>query len=237
MDLATSIAIVTGASRGLGAAVCKALIEKGTKVYGLARSAYALTGLQENLGDRFIPVKLDISDRKAVRTWVDSEFNFEKIPNILINNAGAGSFGKIDEMPAREWDTMIDVNLNGLYNITAAVVSLMKKGDGGYIINIGSILGTTTRAEGAAYSATKYAIRGFSESLMKELRGDNIKVTCINPGSIDTNFFNSSGIEPHSNMLQPDELAETIVFLLRTPANLLIDALIVRPLDSRNPKK
>lgn len=237
MTLSSSIAIVTGASKGLGTAICMALVENNVKVYGIARSKDLLENLRNQLGEKFIPVSLDLTNRKKVKQWIDSEFKKE-VPTILINNAGAGSFAKIDEMPALEWDSMIDINLHGMYNITAPVVSLMKKkAAGGYVINIGSILGTTTRSEGAAYSATKYAIRGFSESLMKELRGDQIKVTCVNPGSIATQFFESSGIEAHSNMLQPQELAETIIFLLKTPQNLLIDELTVRPLDARNPKK
>lgn len=236
MSITSSIAIVTGASKGLGAAVCIALVENGVKVYGIARSGDLLQKLQNQLGESFIPVSLDITNREKVMQWIKDEFH-DDLPNILINNAGAGSFSKIDEMPEEEWDKMIDTNLHGMYNITVPVISLMKKrAVGGYIINIGSILGTTTRAEGAAYSATKYAIRGFSESLMKELRGDNIKVTCINPGSIDTHFFENSRIESHPNMLQPDELAKTIVFLLKTPENFLIDELTIRPLDSRNPK-
>ena len=146
-----------------------------------------------------------------------------------------GSFGKIDEMPSEEWYKMINVNLNGLYNITSEVVKLMKPNKQGYIINIGSILGTTTRAEGAAYCATKFGISGFSEALFKELREDNIKVSCVNPGSIDTAFFKSSGIEAHGNMLQPDDIAQTIIHLLKTPDNMLISELIIRPLHPKAP--
>jgi short-subunit dehydrogenase len=97
-------------------------------------------------------------------------------------------------------------------------------------------LGTTTRAEGAAYSATKYAVNGFSESLFKELRQFNIKVTCLNPGSIDTEFFKSSGIEPHGNMLQPDEVAASVMHVLKTPENMLISEMTIRPLHPKAPE-
>lgn len=234
MDLKSSTAVVTGAGRGLGAAISQSLVEEGVKVYGIARSRSDLKILSDRLGSGFVGVPLDLTDKDAVKKWVDKEFD-KSIPDILINNAGVGSFGKIDEMPDSELDSMIDVNLKGLFNITIPIVSKMKLGKTGYIINIGSILGTTTRSEGAAYSATKYGIRGFSESLMKELRVFSIKVSCLHPGSIDTHFFESSGIEPHSNMLQPEDLSDVVLFLLKTPKNLLIDELIVRPLDSRNP--
>jgi len=99
-----------------------------------------------------------------------------------------------------------------------------------HIINIGSILGKTTRTESAAYSATKYGMQGFSEALFKELRSYKIKVTCVNPGSIDTDFFEDSGINPHKNMLQPKDIAALIIHLIETPDNLLVDEITMRPL-------
>lgn len=237
MQLQNSIAIITGASKGLGAEISAALVQEGAIVYGIARGRENLEKLQVQLGSNFIPVPLDISDRQAVNNWVSDAFD-TKTPQILINNAGIGAFARIDEMDAELWDQMLKVNLSGVYNITAPIVSKMRTDNKlSYIINIGSILGVTTRSEGAAYSATKYGIQGFSESLMKELRGDRIKVTCLNPGSIETDFFESSGIQYHANMLQPKALAETIIFLLKTPDNFLIDELRIRPLDSRNPNK
>lgn len=236
MNIQSKIAIVTGASSGLGAAVSKSLVDEGATVYGLARNKEALQSLQNKFGAEFIPVILDITDAEAVGKWMENTFSEELVPDILVNNAGAGSFGKIDEMPSEEWYKMINVNLNGLYTITAGVVKAMKKSaTGKHIINIGSILGITTRAEGAAYSATKYGIQGFSESLFKELRGVNIKVTCLNPGSIETEFFKSSGIEAHGNMLHPEDLANTLIHVLKTPDNMLISEMTIRPLQPKAP--
>ena len=195
MEIHSKTAIVTGASSGLGKAISESLIKEGATVYGLARNNDALNEIQKDLGKDFIPVSMDISQAATVEKWILNTFSETHSPDILVNNAGVGSFGKIDEMPAKEWSNMINTNLNGMYNITSEVVRLMKmKPDYAHIINIGSILGITTRSEGAAYSATKYAINGFSESLFKELRGHSIKVSCLNPGSIDTDFFKSSGI-------------------------------------------
>lgn len=236
MKIFSKIAVVTGASSGLGAAIAKALVEEGATVYGVARNLGALEDIQKNFGEKFIPVSLDITDLQAVQDWIGNTFSKQKSPHVLINNAGTGSFGKIDEIPAGEWYGMVNTNLNGLYNITSETVRFMKmKSTCSHIVNIGSILGTTTRADAAAYCATKYGIRGFSEALFKELREFNIKVSCINPGSIDTEFFKSSGINSHRNMLQTKDLATTLIHLLKTPDNMLISEMTIRPLNPKSP--
>lgn len=237
MDIQNKTAIITGASSGLGAAAAKALIEKRAKVYGLARNLEALTKLQEELGNSFVPVKMDITNQVAINDWIKEVFAEENRPTILINNAGHGSFSKIDETPIEEWLGMMNTNLNGMFYLTSKVASLMKQHDqSAHIINIGSILGTTGRAESTAYCTTKFGVRGFSEALFKELRSFNIKVTCVNPGSIETDFFESSGVEAHQNMLHPKDLAKTIVHLLETPDNMLINELNIRPLNPKKPE-
>lgn len=235
MKLNSKKAIVTGVSSGLGRAIAEALIAEGAVVYGIARTVSALNELENQLGDNFISVPLDITNHKGVDIWVDETFKGEPQPNILINNAGAGYFGKVDELSLEKWHQMIDANLSGVFYITRKIVPLMKQSSrGSYILNIGSILGTTSNPEMSAYSTTKFGLRGFSEALFKELRYDDIKVTCMNPGSIETDFFAESGIEKHGNMLQPDELAQTIAHLLKTPENMLISDLTVRPLNPKS---
>ena len=235
MEIRSKIAIVTGASSGLGAAVAHDLVEHGATVYGIGRNNSSLQTLWQGLGNNFIPVVLDITDYEEIKNWIQTTFSNKNAPDILINNAGVGSFGKIDEMKSEEWYKMINTNLNGMYFITSEVVKLMRpKEQSSHIVNIGSILGTTARAEGSAYCATKFGVNGFSEALFKELREDNIKVSCINPGSIDTDFFATSGIEPHRNMLQAKDIAKTVIHILQTPDNMLISELTVRPL---NPKQ
>ncbi|MCE9537920.1 MAG: SDR family NAD(P)-dependent oxidoreductase [Bacteroidetes bacterium] len=234
MELNKKIAIVTGTSSGIGAAFASALVAKGTIVYGLARNEEKLNAVQKKLGKKFIPVGMDITDQKLLNIWVKKTFSDSHCPDILINNAGVGYFRKIDELSLEQWHEMINTNLNGLFYLTSSIVPLMKQNpNSSHIINIGSILGKTTRSEGAAYSATKYAIQGLSESLFKELRADNIKVTCINPGSIDTHFFEDSGIKPNHNMLQPNDIAALLIHIIETPDNLLVDEITLRPL---NPK-
>jgi len=231
MNVDGKIAVITGASSGLGASLSDALADKGAIVYGLARHKEKLRAIANKLGEKFIPVGMDITNQNAIALWVQNTFSDSRFPDILINNAGAGYFTKIDELSLERWHEMINTNLNGAFYITSSIVPLMKKNTNtSHIINIGSILGKTTRAESAAYSATKYGMQGFSEALFKELRSYKIKVTCVNPGSIDTAFFEDSGIQPHKNMLQPKDIATLIIQIVETPDNFLVDEITMRPL-------
>lgn len=236
MVLQNKIAILTGASRGLGSAIASALVSKGVIVYGIARNINALNALRNDLGDSFHPVQADITNEQEITQWVRNTFSKEYCPDILINNAGIGSFSKIDETSASTWLEMVNTNLNGLFYITSQVATLMKnKKESSHIINIGSILGKVGRTAAAAYCTTKFGVQGFSEALFIELRTFNIKVTCLNPGSIETDFFMSSGIRSHENMLHPADIANTVVHLLETPDNMLINELTIRPLHPNAP--
>jgi NADP-dependent 3-hydroxy acid dehydrogenase YdfG len=236
MNLHTKIAIVTGASSGIGAAFAGSLVAKGVKVYGLGRNVGSLETIEDKLGDAFIPVHMDITDQKKIAKWVADTFSDSHSPDILVNNAGAGFLSKIDELPLEQWHRMINTNLNGIFYITSQVVPFMKRNKGTcHIINIGSILGKIAKAKSSAYCATKFGIQGFSEALYQELRYDKIKVTCLNPGSIETGFFESSGVEPHHNMLQPKDVADILIHILETPDNLLINDITIRPLIPKQP--
>lgn len=231
MQLKSKRAVITGASRGMGKAIATALLEKGAIVYGLSRNSTGMEELKLRWNECFFPVQLDISDEQNVRKWVAETFSEQKLPDILINNAGVGYFGKIDTLPSEKWHQMINTNLNGVMYLTAALVPLMKcSEDYSHIINIGSILGKVSGAEKSAYSATKFALQGFSEALFKELRSERIKVSCINPGSIGTTFFKDSGIQASEGMLKPRQMADIITFVLETPDNILIDEMSIRPL-------
>lgn len=235
MDIASSKIVITGVSSGLGRAMAQNLVNKGATVYGIARTVAKLNEIEDQLGSNFVSVPLDLTNQKGVDLCIEETFDENSVPDVLINNAGAGYFDKIDELTPEKWHQMIDTNLSGTFYLTRNIVPLMKKKNNpSHIINIGSILGTMSHPKMSAYSVTKFGIQGFSEALFKELRYDNIKVSCINPGSIETDFFAESGIEKHANMLQPDNIAETVAYLLQTPDNMLISDMTIRPL---NPKK
>jgi NADP-dependent 3-hydroxy acid dehydrogenase YdfG len=236
MDLNNKIAIVTGASSGIGTAFSEKLIEKGAIVYGLARRLNKLQEIRDQLGENFIPVQMDITRNHDIEDWVQQQFSGKELPHVLINNAGLGIFGDVDQLSVEEWDTMINTNLNGVFYLTRAIVPLMKENpDHCHIINISSVAGLLGNPQISGYNATKFGLRGFSEALFKELRYDKIKVSTMFPGSIATHFFDDTGTETHPNMMQPRDVADTLIHLLETPDNLLINEVTLRPLNPKNP--
>ena len=187
MNLDSKIAIVTGASQGIGAEFTKMLVENGARVYGLARNLDKLKQVQEHIGENFIPVKMDITNYGALEKWVDATFDEDNQPDILVNNAGLGYFSGIGELSVEQWHEMMNVNLTGIFYLTKLISPLMKANPSVcHIVNIASIAGLIGNANMSGYNATKFGVRGFSEALFKELRYDGIKVTCIYPGSIAT---------------------------------------------------
>lgn len=237
MDIDSKTAIVTGASSGIGIAFSQFLINKGATVYGLARSTDKLQRVQQELGDHFIPVTMDITKHSDIEQWIDQTFSSENAPDILINNAGLGRFAEVDELLLDEWEAMIQTNLSGTFYMTRQIVSLMKqKKNVCHIINIASIAGKIGNPNMTGYNASKFGVRGFSEALFKEVRYDGIKVTCFYPGSIATSFFGDKDIDTHSNMMQPDEVAQVLVNILETPDNFLINDITMRPLNPKPPE-
>ncbi|SMO56625.1 SDR family oxidoreductase [Fodinibius sediminis] len=239
MDITSKIAIVTGASSGIGAAFSQALVDKGATVYGLARSTDKLQRLQQNLGKQFHPVPLDITDHEAIDAWIQQTFNETLEPDILINNAGLGRFANVENLPLEDWEAMINTNLSGIFYMCRKVVPLMKDNENTcHIINIASIAGKVGNPQLSGYNASKFGVRGFSEALFKELRYDKIKVSCFYPGSIQTGFFsNANDSESHANMMQPEDVARVLINVLETPDNFLINAITMRPLNPKHPEE
>ena len=238
MNLDSKIAVITGASSGIGRAFSEALVHKGCTVYGLARSTDKLNKIKDELGDLFIPVTMDITKSGDIDAWVDSTFKSSHLPDILVNNAGLGYFGKVDELSLEDWHAMMNTNLSGVFYITRKMVPLMKDNNKVcHIVNIASVAGLMGNPQISAYNATKFGLRGFSESLFKELRYDGIKVTCFFPGSIATNFFdNIDAVDLHGNMMTDKNLSDTLIFILETPDNYLINEITMRPLNPKAPE-
>lgn len=239
MNLSHKIAIVTGSTSGIGAAFAKDLINAGATVYGLGRNQDAQTKLQEQLGDAYHPVIADIRDRQSLDSWVTATFTDQHAPDILINNAGLGIFGAIDEISPDDWEMMINTNINGIFYLTRTVVPFMKrKSTHSHIINVASVAGLMGNPNISGYNATKFAVRGMSDALFKELRYDRIKVTCIYPGSISTQFFASEdGLNTHSNMMTVEDISGTVMHILQTADNYLISEVVMRPLNPKKPEE
>ena len=238
MELKGKTAIVTGASSGIGAAFSKALADKGATVYGLARTEEKLNKIRDQIGKSFVPVRMDVTRYDDLEQWVDDTFDDGNLPDLLVNNAGLGFFGDVEDLTLDEWHTMVETNLSGVFYLTRLIVPLMKsKEEICHIVNIASIAGKIGNPQISGYNATKFGLSGFSEALFKELRYDGIKVSCLYPGSIATGFFNrAQGTETHSNMMQPADVADVLVDVVETPDNFLISDVTMRPLNPKPPE-
>lgn len=223
MELAGNIAVVTGSSSGIGLALCRALLDTGALVYGLSRRPAPISH------DRFQWLKADITVEEEVDAAFDEVLGRHTRIDLLVNNAGFGFFGDVETIAPDEWRRLIDTNLTGAFLCTRRAVPSMKARRSGMIVNIGSVAGKRGIRGGSAYCASKFAINGFSESIMEELRDFGIRVACINPGSVQTPFFDHAGIQP-KKQLDPDDLARLIVSLVELPDGMLPDELTVRPL-------
>jgi NAD(P)-dependent dehydrogenase (short-subunit alcohol dehydrogenase family) len=235
MDLEGRVAVVTGASRGIGRAFSEALVEAGARVVGLARSERDLSTLRSELGDAFTPIAADVTDRAAVARafqHVDAAGGCE----ILVNNAGLGRFAPVDELTDDAWHVQIETNLSGLFYCTREAVRQMKRrgtdadGLAGHIVHVASVAGLVGNPNLSAYNATKFGVRGFAEATMKELRHAGIRVSCIYPGSVETDFQAGAGTSGNPNAMQPEDIAETLLHVLRAPARCLISEVVMRPL-------
>lgn len=229
MNLSDKIAIVTGASKGIGLETAKLLLKAGAKVAGWSRTRPALE--HEN----FAYFETDMSDYASVenafklscRKWGEGVA-------VLVNNAGLGYQGKFEEMPLDEWHRMFNVNVNGIFYATRLALPLMKQQGEGHIINISSIAGTTGIEGMAGYSGSKHAVRGISHSLYKEVRNDGIKVTCIYPGSVNTQFFDGiDSVQANENMMRSEDVADTILHAIQTHRNFHLVDIEMRPLKPK----
>jgi short-subunit dehydrogenase len=141
-------------------------------------------------------------------------------------------------MPESLWDEQISINLKSMFLCVQKVVPLMKAKGSGHIVTLSSVAGKTGASWGTAYSATKFGVVGFSESLFQEVRASGIKVSVVYPGSTKTNFFDTvPGISTHDNMLTPEAVANTVLHILNTDQNTLISEVVIRPLNSKPPEK
>lgn len=231
-------AIVTGGTRGIGLSVAQAVLaQKGSvMISGLdrARLDRAVKDLRNTAGNaaRVEGVAVDVRDRSGVeRMIVDAVKAFGGV-DLLVNNAGVGAFADVATMSDDDWARVIDTNLTGVFYCTRAAIPAMKKSGGGWIINIASLAGRNYFPGGAAYCASKAGLIAFSESLMQEVRYDNIRVSVVMPGSVATEFSGAVS-ESDSWKLSPDDVAEVVMDLVRHPGRSLPSKVEMRPSKPR----
>ena len=235
MNLQDRVVVVTGASAGLGAQFARDLVSRGARVFGLARRAERLRALEEELGEAFHGIACDITDETQVGDAFQQIRNDAGRIDVLVNNAGFGKFGPAESVTSEDWDQQMAVNLRGVFLSTRAVLPTMKQqnvesGFGGHIVNIASVAGLLGNPNISTYNVTKFGLRGYSEALFKEVRQDGIKVTCVYPGSIQTEFFDIAGIPISANPMTPEAVSSSLLHVLETPDNYLISEIVMRPL-------
>jgi len=226
-SLKDKVALVTGAGKGIGKAIAIALGNEGVHVGLIARSEKDIQLVAEEikaLGVKASYATADVSNREAVEAAVAQLQNDLGPIDILINNAGTGTFGKFLELEPEVWENQIKINVFGVYYTTRAVLPQMIERKTGDIINISSTAGKNGAAMTSAYSASKFAVFGLSESLMQEVRRHNIRVTALAPSTIVTDLaqsVNSITGDPE-RMMHPEDFAELIIAQLKLNRRMLV---------------
>jgi NADP-dependent 3-hydroxy acid dehydrogenase YdfG len=238
------VAIVTGASSGIGEATAVGLAAEGAQVVLAARRGDRLEKLAQDIaqqGGKALPVITDVTDEAQIRHMVGQvKAEFGRV-DILVNNAGVMLLGPIDGADTEEWRRMININVLGLMYATHAVLPLMKEQGAGHIVNISSVAGRTASANVAVYNASKWAVCAFSEALRQEVSKEKIRVTVIEPGAVVTELADHitnaavkeriqtwvSGMTP----LESEDIAGAIVYAVTQPPRVNVNEILIRPTD------
>ena len=220
-SLQGKIAFITGAARGIGKATALLLAKEGVNVGLLARTEATLKEVAteiEGFGVKVAYAVADVSSQEQVEAAIAALTNDLGPADILINNAGIATFGTVMDMDPKEWQQIIDTNLMGTYYVTRAVLPQLIEKNGGDIINISSTNGLSGAATSSAYSASKFAVIGFTESLAQEVRRNNIRVSALTPSTVATDLavdLNLIKENNESKFMQPEDIAEFIVSQLK----------------------
>ena len=232
------IAVVTGGTKGIGYSIAEHLLKAGARVFICARDKTDLKNALEQLAahGRAEGEICDVRSESQVRMMLDEAARVFGGLDILINNAGVGFIGQtVEEMSPDDFRQTLETNLFGAFYTCHYAIPLMKERGGGYIINISSLAGQNAHPRMAAYNASKFGLNGFTEALMQEVRQDDIKVSYICPGSVNTEFGGDHVSDEKSWQLQPEDIAQTVINLLEMNPRALPSKIEIRP--AKPPKK
>ena len=229
-DLTNQVVIVSGASRGIGKAIALLLALQGAKVVAVARSEQELSDLTSKT--QGLSLIADVSDETDADYVVQETLRRFGRLDVLVCNAGVGSFAELERFEAAEWDRIFDTNVKGTFLLCKAAVPHFKAQKRGHIVGITSDVAKRTFAHGTAYGASKFAQDAVLASLRKEVRPHGIKVSTIYPGLVDTYFNDTTpgSAEAEKTHLRPIDIAQAVRYVLEAPAHVVVDELMLHPL-------
>lgn len=226
------VAVITGAGRGIGAAIARKLAGMGATAILCGRTKSSLDATSQaitNAGGKAEVIPCDVTTLHQVEyaaARVDSTFGRV---DILVNNAGVAGFNDLlHDLSPDEWDRILNTNLRGVYYMIRAFAPLMIRAYSGHIINISSLSGKNALPKGAAYAASKWGLNGLTYSVAEELRGHNVRVSVICPGSVETELSPHEGKDP-KKMLQPDDVAQAVAMLVAQTPQSFVSEILIRP--------
>lgn len=229
-SLAGQVAVITGGTRGIGLAVAKAFARHGMHLAICARRKEQLTDAVhhlEALDTEVLGLVADVTKAEEVKHFIEETLKrFGKI-DVLVNNAGTGGYGPIDQTTEEDLQKVLDVNLRGVFLASRAVFPIMREKKRGYIITVSSICGKEAYAEISAYCASKFASVGFTEALLKEGIDHGIRTTSICPGMVDTEMVEGAGVPPEE-MLTAEDIAETCLYLLSLSDKAVVKEIVMQ---------
>jgi len=231
-SLTGQVAVITGAGRGIGAAIATKLAALGTQVVLCGRSRPALeqsANTIKDAGNKAAIIECDVADLRSVQSLAERvDRTFHRL-DILVNNAGImGPQGPLHELAPDAWDSIVNTNLRGVYYMILSLAPLMIRARSGHIINISSLAGKNPLANGAAYAASKWGLNGLSYSIAEELRADNIRVSVVAPGSVHTDFSPHEG-KNAAKMLQAADVAHAVAMIVTQSPQSFASEILLRP--------
>jgi NAD(P)-dependent dehydrogenase (short-subunit alcohol dehydrogenase family) len=234
VELAGSLAVVTGATAGIGRALAFALGKAGAKLAICARTETNVRATVAALSAERIDaigVACDVANPTSVRAFADDVLRQRGAPRILVNNAGVARFAPLEDLSLEDWDATMDTNLRSAFLVTKAFLRAMKDAGGGAIVNISSLAGKNAFEQGSAYCASKHGLMGFARCLMLEVRKHNIRVVTCCPGSVATQLLEQqSRFSPDAErILLPEDVAHAVVATLTLPDRATVSELDIRP--------
>ena len=226
------VALVTGGTRGIGAAIARKLASEGFTVFVSGRTVESTRTASERFAEEGLTIRGIAADARREddqKRLVESVAREAGRLDVLVNNAGIGAFGPVDEISPERFRDVVETNLFGPFYATRYAAPFLKKSGAGFVVNIASLASVNAFPGGAAYNASKFGLLGFSDASMLDLRHQGVRVAAILPGSVATDWAHSHGNQDASWMLRPEDVAEAVADLVRLPDRAIASRIDLRP--------